>query len=69
MAVIGVFPDQTTDAAKAFLAAASSIDDIPFAITSRFLLYSFSVQPLMFAYLAVPRLLQSTRSRARLCFC
>merc|ERR1712228_1156134 len=34
VAVIGVFPDQTTDAAKAFLAAASSIDDIPFAITS-----------------------------------
>merc|ERR1712010_377463 len=30
VAVIGVFPDQTTDAAKAFLAAASSIDDIPF---------------------------------------
>jgi len=34
VAVIGVFADQTTDAAKAFLAAASSIDDIPFAITS-----------------------------------
>merc|ERR1712088_541600 len=34
VAVIGVFPDQTTDAAKAFLAAASSIDDIHFAITS-----------------------------------
>ena len=39
--MIGVFPDQTTDAAKAFLAAASSIDDIPFAITSRFLLLLF----------------------------
>merc|ERR1712106_961703 len=34
VAVIGVFADQTTDAAKAFLAAASSIDDIAFAITS-----------------------------------
>ena len=34
VAVIGVFADQTTDAAKAYLAAASSIDDIPFAITS-----------------------------------
>jgi len=32
--VIGVFADQTTDAAKAFLAAAANIDDIPFAITS-----------------------------------
>ena len=34
VAVFGVFDDQTTDAAKACLAAASSIDDIPFAITS-----------------------------------
>merc|ERR1711990_1284133 len=34
VAVIGVFADQTTDAAKAYLAAASAIDDIPFAITS-----------------------------------
>merc|ERR1712183_333991 len=34
VAVIGVFADKTTDAAKAYLAAASSIDDIPFAITS-----------------------------------
>merc|ERR1711972_1085410 len=34
VAVIGVFADQTTDAAKAFLAAAANIDDIPFAITS-----------------------------------
>merc|ERR1712158_283747 len=34
VAVIGVFADQTTDAAKAYLAAASTIDDIPFAITS-----------------------------------
>jgi len=34
VAVIGVFADQTTDAAKAYLAAAASIDDIPFAITS-----------------------------------
>merc|ERR1711963_1226185 len=32
VAVIGVFADQTTDAAKAFLAAAANIDDIPFAI-------------------------------------
>ena len=32
--MIGVFADQTTDAAKAYLAAASAIDDIPFAITS-----------------------------------
>merc|ERR1712117_986228 len=31
VAVIGVFADQTTDAAKAFLAAAANIDDIPFA--------------------------------------
>merc|ERR1711931_421306 len=34
VAVIGVFADQTTEAAKAYLAAASAIDDIPFAITS-----------------------------------
>merc|ERR1712156_1270345 len=34
VAVIGGFADQTTDAAKAFLAAAANIDDIPFAITS-----------------------------------
>merc|ERR1712243_11496 len=34
VAVIGVFADQTTDAAKAYLAAAANIDDIPFAITS-----------------------------------
>ena len=33
MAANGVFDDQTTDAAKACLAAASSIDDIPFATT------------------------------------
>ena len=32
--MIGVFADQTTDAAKAYLAAASSIDDIPFPITA-----------------------------------
>ena len=32
--MIGVFADQTTDAEKAYLAAAASIDDIPFAITS-----------------------------------
>merc|ERR1712088_1263683 len=32
VAEIGVFADQTTDAAKAFLAAAANIDDIPFAI-------------------------------------
>ena len=32
--MIGVFADQTTDAAKAYLAAAANIDDIPFAITS-----------------------------------
>merc|ERR1712117_421624 len=31
VAVIGVFADQTTDASKAFLAAAANIDDIPFA--------------------------------------
>merc|ERR1711963_1312360 len=31
VAVIGGFADQTTDAAKAFLAAAANIDDIPFA--------------------------------------
>ena len=34
MAANGVFDGQTTDAAKACLAAASSIDDIPFAITA-----------------------------------
>ena len=34
VAVIGVFADQTTDAAKAYLAAAANIDDIPSAITS-----------------------------------
>merc|ERR1712180_380565 len=34
VAVVGAFADQTTDAAKAFLAAAANIDDIPFAITS-----------------------------------
>ena len=34
VAVIGVFADQTTDAAKAYLAAAANIDYIPFAITS-----------------------------------
>ena len=32
--MIGVFADQTTDAEKAYLATAASIDDIPFAITS-----------------------------------
>merc|ERR1712180_360177 len=34
VAVIGVFADQTTDAATAYLSAAANIDDIPFAITS-----------------------------------
>ena len=34
LAVIGVFADQTTDAAQAYLAAAANIDYIPFAITS-----------------------------------
>ncbi|XP_059475550.1 protein disulfide-isomerase isoform X2 [Neocloeon triangulifer] len=34
VAVIGFFKDQTTDGAKAFLAAASAIDDHPFGITS-----------------------------------
>jgi len=33
VAVIGYFEDQTTDAAKAFLAAADSMDDYQFAIT------------------------------------
>jgi len=33
VAVIGCFADQTTDGAKAFLGAASSMDDIPFGIT------------------------------------
>jgi len=34
VAVIGVFADQTTEAALAFLATASAMDDIQFAITS-----------------------------------
>jgi len=34
VAVIGVFADQTTEAALAFLAAASAMDDIQFGITS-----------------------------------
>ncbi|RZC35834.1 protein disulfide-isomerase [Asbolus verrucosus] len=34
VAVVGFFKDQTTDAAKAFLGAAASIDDHPFGITS-----------------------------------
>merc|ERR1712172_255040 len=33
VAVIGCFTDETTDGAKAFLGAASSMDDIPFGIT------------------------------------
>merc|ERR1712018_1124128 len=33
VAVLGCFKDETTDAAKAFLAAASNLDDIPFGIT------------------------------------
>merc|ERR1711910_60802 len=33
VAVIGCFADQTTEGAKAFLGAASSMDDIPFGIT------------------------------------
>merc|ERR1712061_784856 len=33
VAVIGCFADQTTDGAKGFLGAASSMDDIPFGIT------------------------------------
>merc|ERR1712193_557458 len=33
VAVIGCFSDETTDGAKAFLGAASSMDDIPFGIT------------------------------------
>merc|ERR1712038_1869344 len=33
VAVIGCFADETTDGAKAFLGAASSMDDIPFCIT------------------------------------
>merc|ERR1712241_1223233 len=33
VAVLGCFKDETTDAAKAFLAAASNIDDMPFGIT------------------------------------
>merc|ERR1712193_488981 len=33
VAVVGCFSDQTTDGAKAFLSAASSMDDIPFGIT------------------------------------
>ncbi|CAG9761478.1 unnamed protein product [Ceutorhynchus assimilis] len=34
VAVIGFFKDQSSDLAKAFLAVASAVDDIPFAITS-----------------------------------
>ena len=34
VSVIGFFADETTDAAKAFLAAASNMDDFQFAITS-----------------------------------
>lgn len=34
VAVVGFFKDQTSDNAKAFLAAAAAIDDQPFAITS-----------------------------------
>jgi len=33
VAVLGCFKDEATDAAKAFLAAASNIDDMPFGIT------------------------------------
>jgi len=33
VSVLGCFKDETTDAAKAFLAAASNIDDMPFGIT------------------------------------
>jgi len=33
VAVLGCFKDETTDAAKAFLAAASNIDDMPFGVT------------------------------------
>merc|ERR1712038_1997660 len=33
VAVVGCFSDETTDGAKAFLGAASSMDDIPFGIT------------------------------------
>merc|ERR1712156_478737 len=33
VAVVGCFSDETTDGAKAFLSAASSMDDIPFGIT------------------------------------
>ena len=33
VAVIGCFADETTDGAKGFLGAASSMDDIPFGIT------------------------------------
>merc|ERR1712033_96908 len=33
VAVVGCFKDETTDAAKAFLAVASNMDDIPFGIT------------------------------------
>merc|ERR1711988_1666515 len=33
VAVLGCFKDETADAAKAFLAAASNIDDMPFGIT------------------------------------
>merc|ERR1712176_701358 len=34
VAVVGCFKDETTDAAKAFLAVASNMDDIPFGITT-----------------------------------
>jgi len=34
VAVVGCFKDETTDAAKAFLAVASNMDDIPFGITA-----------------------------------
>jgi len=34
IAVVGFFPDETTDAAKAFLAAAGQLDDYQFAITA-----------------------------------
>merc|ERR1719187_268979 len=33
IAIVGFFPDQTTDAAKAFLGAAGQLDDYQFAIT------------------------------------
>jgi len=34
VSIIGFFADQTTDAAKAYLAAASNLDDFPFAVSS-----------------------------------